>query len=483
MSLPSSPLPALSTVSSPCLPSISPRFPPPLPSLPHPLNVQCARYGDMEDVAAALDGGADAGVADDEGRTGEAGECGWGDEGRTGEAGECGWGDEGRTGEAGECGWGDEGRTGEAGECGWGDEGRTGEAGECGWGDEGRTGEAGECGWGDEGRTGEAGECGWGDEGRTGGGGGMRGAQVGGWSEGRIDWGGRMRGAQCAMRTFSAAHVVTSFPHPLPVPCVHTWHNPFPHPLPVPRMNASLHMAAANGHTEIACLLIQRGAVSVFPSTAPSSLALPPWPSPLGPPPLALPPWPSPLGPPHPPNTHFPADPTRLCELPLLRCSPRLSTNPAAMAANAPPSLLSLPSASNPCEPCAPPVYAPSHPTLYPVHHAPLARATLEPGPLVSQPVNAVNRQGNTPLHWAAVNGRDSMVHLLITAGANPSALNSHERTPVDEAIHSNNQLTLDAINTAVATRDAASLTVAGSHGDDTGGDGDGGDEATNIMA
>ncbi|CAI5492076.1 unnamed protein product [Closterium sp. Naga37s-1] len=296
------------------------------------------------------------------------------------------------------------------------------------------------------------------------------------------------------MRTFSAAHVVTSFPHPLPVPCVHTWHNPFPHPLPVPRMNAcvhhctwhnpfsappssdmcacmhaALHMAAANGHTEIARLLIQRGAVSVFPSTAPSSLALPPWPSPLGPP--------------HPPNTHFPADPTRLCELPLLRCSPRLPTNPAAMAANAPPSLLSLPSASNPCEPRAPPVYAPSHPTLYPVHHAPLARATLEPGSLVSQPVNAVNRQGNTPLHWAAVNGRDSMVHLLIAAGANPSALNSHERTPVDEAIHSNNQLTLDAINTAVATRDAASLTVAGSHGDDTGGDGDGGDEATNIMA
>ncbi|CAI7894107.1 unnamed protein product, partial [Closterium sp. NIES-54] len=28
-----------------------------------------ARYGDMDDVAAALDGGADAGVADDEGRT------------------------------------------------------------------------------------------------------------------------------------------------------------------------------------------------------------------------------------------------------------------------------------------------------------------------------------------------------------------------------------------------------------------------------
>ncbi|CAI5474493.1 unnamed protein product [Closterium sp. Yama58-4] len=110
--------------------------------------------------------------------------------------------------------------------------------------------------------------------------------------------------------------------------------------------------------------------------------------------------------------------------------------------------------------------------------HTEIARLLIQRG----APVNAVNRQGNTPLHWAAVNGRDSMVHLLIAAGANPSALNSHERTPVDEAIHSNNQRTLDAINTAVATRDAASLTVGGSHGDDTGGDGDGGDEATDIM-
>ncbi|CAI5988983.1 unnamed protein product [Closterium sp. NIES-64] len=317
------------------------------------LLIQCARYGDMEDVAAALDGGADAGVADDEGRTGEAGECGWGDEGRTGEAGECGWGDEGRTGEAGECGWGDEGRTGEAGECGWGDEGRTGEAGECGWG----------------------------DEGRTGGGGGMRGAQVEGWSEGRIDWGGAdegrtgggwgimggaqmgvgghtlegMTGAQCAMRTFSAAHVVTSFPHPLPVPCVHTWHNPFPHPLPVPRMNASLHMAAANGHTEIARLLMQRGAVSVFPSTAPSSLALPPWPSPLGPPPLAHP---------------TPPIPTSL--------------------------LIQQGSVSSPC--CAAPPGCP--PILLQWLLMPLPPCCPFLLPLIH------------------------MVHLLITAGANPSALN-----------------------------------------------------------
>ncbi|GJP63541.1 hypothetical protein CLOP_g20606 [Closterium sp. NIES-67] len=102
--------------------------------------------------------------------------------------------------------------------------------------------------------------------------------------------------------------------------------------------------------------------------------------------------------------------------------------------------------------------------------HTEIAKLLLQRG----APVNAPNRQGNTPLHWAAVNGRDSMVHLLIAAGANPSSLNSHERTPVDEAIHSNNQHTLDAINAALATRDAESLTVGGSQGDDTGGDGAG---------
>ncbi|CAI5529291.1 unnamed protein product [Closterium sp. Naga37s-1] len=136
-------------------------------------------------------------------------------------------------------------------------------------------------------------------------------------------------------------------------------------------------------------------------------------------------------------------------------------------------------------------------------------------------------REGLCECMWE----QGQMVHLLIAAGASPSALNSHERTPmdeaihsnnqltldatgaapsscpfplcvlpvphdphpqsaipshertpVDEAIHSNNQLTLDAINTAVATRDAASLSVAGSHGDDTGGDSDGEGEATDIM-
>ncbi|CAI5935742.1 unnamed protein product [Closterium sp. NIES-65] len=224
-----------------------------------------ARYGDVEDVAAALDGGADAGLADDEGRTGGGGV------------------------------WGTRGAQvgGEHGERG---------AHRCG----GSMGNAG----------------------RTGGGGvwGTRGAQVEG-DEGRT----------------------------------------------------ALHMAAANGHTEIARLLIQRGALPAYLSGGYLSA------------------W---------------------------ECR----------------------------------------------------------DPAGQHPVNAVNRQGNTPLHWAAVNGRDSMVHLLIAAGASPSALNSHERTPVDEAIHSNNQHTLDAINAALATRDAASLTVGGSQGDDTRGDGDGGDEATDIM-
>jgi hypothetical protein len=39
------------------------------------------------------------------------------------------------------------------------------------------------------------------------------------------------------------------------------------------------------------------------------------------------------------------------------------------------------------------------------------------PGPIAER-VNARNAQGNTSLHWAALNGHLAVVELLITAGA-----------------------------------------------------------------
>lgn len=63
------------------------------------------------------------------------------------------------------------------------------------------------------------------------------------------------------------------------------------------------------------------------------------------------------------------------------------------------------------------------------------------------QAVNLANAEGNTPLHWACVNGKTDAVRVLMRAGANASALNSHELTPVDEALTRGLQEIVDVIN------------------------------------
>jgi len=45
-----------------------------------------------------------------------------------------------------------------------------------------------------------------------------------------------------------------------------------------------------------------------------------------------------------------------------------------------------------------------------------------------------VNADGNTPLHWACLNGHADAVQILLAAGASACALNAAQRTPVDEA-------------------------------------------------
>ncbi len=61
--------------------------------------------------------------------------------------------------------------------------------------------------------------------------------------------------------------------------------------------------------------------------------------------------------------------------------------------------------------------------------------------------VNLSNTEGNTPLHWACVNGQVGAVRVLMTAGASPSALNAQEMTPVDEVLIRNLQDVMDVIN------------------------------------
>ncbi|KAG5608574.1 hypothetical protein H5410_019855 [Solanum commersonii] len=72
--------------------------------------------------------------------------------------------------------------------------------------------------------------------------------------------------------------------------------------------------------------------------------------------------------------------------------------------------------------------------------------------------VNASNVEKNTPLHWACLNDR---VKTLILAGATVSALNSHERTPIDEVVCRGKMNVIDAINEAVAQLELTGTTVS----------------------
>ena len=51
--------------------------------------------------------------------------------------------------------------------------------------------------------------------------------------------------------------------------------------------------------------------------------------------------------------------------------------------------------------------------------------------------LNSINTEGNTPLHWAALNSHVSLVRLLLTHGADFNIKNSFNRTPFDEAVAS----------------------------------------------
>ncbi|KAI3990060.1 hypothetical protein MKX01_013546 [Papaver californicum] len=67
--------------------------------------------------------------------------------------------------------------------------------------------------------------------------------------------------------------------------------------------------------------------------------------------------------------------------------------------------------------------------------------------------LNVCNAEKNTPLHWVVKN--------LILAGARLSSLNSHDRTPMDEAVTLAKLDVIDAINAAVTQLELSGVAVS----------------------
>lgn len=72
-----------------------------------------------------------------------------------------------------------------------------------------------------------------------------------------------------------------------------------------------------------------------------------------------------------------------------------------------------------------------------------------------------MNEENNTPLHWACLNGHIEVAKTLILSGANVTKLNSHDRTPLDEALSKGKMDVFDAINAAVAQMELTEARVS----------------------
>jgi len=91
--------------------------------------------------------------------------------------------------------------------------------------------------------------------------------------------------------------------------------------------------------------------------------------------------------------------------------------------------------------------------------------------------VTIANQEGNTALHWACVAGSLPAVSLLMEAGASASTLNTHDQTPVDEALVRHLQDIVDTINQYNApSKEGPNIIIEEEEGEGEGVEGDGGE-------
>ena len=105
-----------------------------------------------------------------------------------------------------------------------------------------------------------------------------------------------------------------------------------------------------------------------------------------------------------------------------------------------------------------------------------------------SSPSSAAELTSPAPLsrhrprqHWACLNGHRPVVTLLLSHGASPTAVNSHDRTPVDEALSCNHGEVVEAINSHIDSKGGVGSTgeaIGDDEFDDDEGDGEDAEDA-----